>query len=292
MLRSWLKWVWKIGVAATVYTAATLVGGGLLAGLGAPFPEMKGDPNRLLLFVFLSGLLIAAVAGPAVAKTGFSRIRVCFAVCGMLFLNSVAQMLEAIYFAPGMISRNTACTLLAQQLLVAFLTGMAMACLFGGGPRSTRWETKRGRPWYDWLWRFAAGSGSYVVFYYLFGALSFALFTGVYYRGRGNGLHVPGPLEILAVEPVRALLLVASVSPLILRLQYPLRRRAGTVGLLLFTVGGLVPMLLASGSLPPGILIPGTVEMFFQNFLTGVTATLFMAGGGRKVRIRPLHSGL
>ncbi len=45
---------------------------------------------------------------------------------------------------------------------------------------------------------------------------------------------------------------------------------------MLFAIGGIVPLLYQVNALPLPLLIASAVEIFFQNFLTGIVAGLLL----------------
>ena len=117
---------------------------------------------------------------------------------------------------------------------------------------------------------------SYLVFYAVFGALNYTLVTEPYYASHAGGLVAPAAGTVLAVELVRAPLLVLSIVLLILAARTTRRRVLIIAGLTLFWVGGIVPLTLQIDSLPAPLLLASAAEIFLQNFLTGVvTAWLF-----------------
>ncbi len=83
---------------------------------------------------------------------------------------------------------------------------------------------------------------------------------------------MPPPGVILAVEAIRAPLIVLSVGLFVLSFQASNRRVMGTTGLKLFWIGGIAPLLLQVSTLPLILLAARAVEIFFQNFLTGMVA--------------------
>jgi hypothetical protein len=290
MLKSLSNTIGKSIVCGIVYLVSAVLAGVVLTRIGAKFPDIKIDQNLILWLMSCSGFLIAAIAGPAIQSTNLSRIKAFWLIFTVLFLNAVAQMIEGVYFAPGLISKDVALTLLGDQLIISLLMGLGITLLFRGEGTNPTPESKNYRPWYEWLWRFLLSAGSYVLFYYVFGSISFTLFTGEYYRSHMSGLHIPGPLEILAVEPIRAILLVASVLPLILNLTYSPKKKAIVIGMILFIISGLVPMLQTINIFPVALIIASTVEMFFQNFFTGVVAVwLLSCDAGEANHTSPLE---
>ena len=67
-------------------------------------------------------------------------------------------------------------------------------------------------------------------------------------------------------------LLVLSVVLLILAAHTTRGRTLLVAGMTLFWVGGVVPLTLQLGNLPLLLLLASAVEIFLQNFLTGVVA--------------------
>lgn len=112
---------------------------------------------------------------------------------------------------------------------------------------------------------------------YIFGALNFALVTRPYYEAQGSPLAVPDPQITLQAELIRAVLIVLSVLPFLLTAHMPIRRLALWSGLLLFVIGGIVPLTWQAGSLALPLLLASAVEIFCQNFTTGVAAALLLA---------------
>ncbi|MEJ2754049.1 MAG: hypothetical protein P8169_15445, partial [Chloroflexota bacterium] len=104
-----------------------------------------------------------------------------------------------------------------------------------------------------------------------------ALVTRPYYEALGSPLAVPDPQTVLRAEMIRAVLIVLSVVPFLLTARMPLRRLAVWSGLLLFVIGGIVPLTWQAGSLAPQLLLASAVEIFFQNFTTGAAAALLLA---------------
>jgi hypothetical protein len=47
-------------------------------------------------------------------------------------------------------------------------------------------------------------------------------------------------------------------------------------GLILFTVGGVIPLISQINALPAVVLITSLFEIFFQNFLTGLSAAYLL----------------
>jgi hypothetical protein len=168
--------------------------------------------------------------------------------------------------------------LFAQQLLASAGAALAIVLCFSavGKPASTWADALRTRPWHLWVWRFIVSSFSYLVFYFVFGALNYSLVTAPYYESHAGGLTVPAVEVVLMAELVRAPLIVLSILFYLLLVRGAKRQLMFKTGWLLFAIGGIVPLVLQVSSLPALLLLASAVEIFLQNFLTGVVAAGLM----------------
>jgi hypothetical protein len=154
-------------------------------------------------------------------------------------------------------------------------TAGLIAWLFGQAAGSTIPHLPRRRAWYSWAWRFLVSSFSYLLFYFIFGAINYALITRPYYAAHVSGLAVPPPQTVLLAEAVRAPLIVLSIVPCILLWTGKKSVLAVLCGIILFVIGGVIP-LLTNTALPDLLRFASAIEIFFQNFLTGVVAVAFL----------------
>ncbi len=81
------------------------------------------------------------------------------------------------------------------------------------------------------------------------------------------------------VESIRAPLIVLSVLPLVLTVRTTRRRLVVICGIILFVIGGVVPLLHQVNILPLFLLVASAWEIFFQNFLTGVVVAILLGYG-------------
>ena len=196
-------------------------------------------------------------------------------------------MLEGAFFAPDLVPLPLP-LLAVQQLLAALVAGSLITLLFAQTRQTAAFlQTLRRRTWLSWLWRFLLASLSYLLFYLVFGALNYNLVTGPYYAGHAGGLTAPASATVLAVELIRAPLLVLSVVLLILATHDTRRHTLLIAGMTLFWVGGIVPLALQIGNLPALLLLASALEIFLQNSLTGVVAaSLFWTNHGEQSQHR------
>jgi hypothetical protein len=83
----------------------------------------------------------------------------------------LSTTIEGAFFAPTLIGSLPALVLL--DLLAALAVGgVAMLDSAPTVARATQRFSWRMRPWYSWGWRFSLSAGSYLLFYWIYGALN------------------------------------------------------------------------------------------------------------------------
>lgn len=272
-MRKFRATLWRSLLVALIYTAATALSGALvMQGIEAPRAS-QASPAFLLVTTFLSGFLLAAVLGPVAAHLTASRLRAIAIWVSLVFLNGASVILEGYFFAPGLLPGVLVPRVLVLQAFSSLVAATALAFFFPSPTTGQPQRAKRTPP--GWVGRFAASAAAYLLFYYFFGAINYALVTGPYYEAHG-GLAVPPPGTVIAVASVRAVLIIFSLLPLIRSLNASRKGAALLCGFLLFAIGGLLPLLSQTAALPPGLLIASGMEIFFQNFLTGALAALLL----------------
>lgn len=267
--RSAWNLIWRSAAFAVGYTLALIIAGGLGALLSSASGASTASPVSLLSLV-VSSFLMVLVLGPLARRIPASRSRHALIWMSLIFGNLGSVAIEGVYFAPDLVPLPLSAVFL-QQLVAAILGAILLSRLFatpGVSPSARTWFARR--PAVSWVWRFAAATLSYLLFYFVFGALNYQLVTGPYYATHVGGLAVPAPQVVLMAELARAPLIVLSLVPLLFTYAIPRRRMLALCGFLLFWVGGVVPLVLQSTNLPPALLVASGIEIFFQNFLTGV----------------------
>jgi len=262
-----------------------IVGGGYLVGLiaaavistalGMQIPSSPASGSKLV-WVFISSVLIALFLGPLASHMQVSRWRHFFVWTSVIFFNMGSVAIEGAFFVPELVSIPFP-VLFGQQLLASVVTAILITLLFSSPGRSASlMDLLRSRPWHSWVWRFVVSSVSYLLFYLVFGALNYSLVTGPYYASHAGGLTVPSPALVVAVESIRAPLIILSVTLFAFSFQATRRRLALITGFMLFWVGGVVPLLFQVNVLPLPLLLASGVEILFQNFSAGVVAALLL----------------
>jgi hypothetical protein len=262
---------WRAVIVGIGYLAALIVAGGIMSAAGIAMPE-AGNVRTILPLSLLAGTLTGLVLGPIAQKMPASRLRHIIVWASVLFFNGAALAIEASFFIEKM--RSAAPALVIQHLATAVVTAGLIALLFAPSGKLQQTVSFPKRAWRQWLERFIISSLSYLVFYYLFGELNYAFVTRPYYESHVAGLTVPGAQVVF----LRAPLMVLSIVPLILTMRIAKGRLAGICGIILFMVGGAIPLALAT-ELPMFLRVASAWEIFFQNFLTGAVAALLLGPG-------------
>lgn len=273
IIKTCFEFLWKGLITGSINLFSLILAGIVLTNLGLKFPEVKASYTYITFIMFLSGFIISVVFGIVARKLSLSRLRVFIMLFVMLVLNSVTQILEAYYFAPGIVTMEVAPAIFGQQVIMSLFICAGIAFLYRFNSEDDIESKIQSRSWIDWIVRIIISSASYVLFYYVFGSINALLFTGEYYLSQVNGLQIPSATVIIVLETIRAIILVFSILPLILNLKLPKKEVMITIGMVLFIIGGLLPMLQQFNSLPTVLIVASTVEMFFQFFLTGVVTT-------------------
>ncbi len=267
--------VWRSVVVGIGYILALIVTGVISSALGVQMPDTQGSES-LLVWLFVSGILIGLFLGPLASQMPASRLRHIAVWSSVIFFNLGSVMIEGMIFAPELVSLPMP-VLIVQQLLAALVVAFLITMLFSpSGKVVSLVEVLCRRPWYAWAWRFVVSTFSYLLFYWVFGAVNYTLVTKPYYDSHTGGLTVP-PLEVvLTAELVRAPLIVLSVLLFLLSIRTTRRRLIVMTGLMLFGIGGVVPLLMQVNTFPPLLLVASSIEIFFQNFLTGLVAAVLL----------------
>lgn len=265
---------WRVLVVGVGYTLALILSGVVLGMVGLLEADPNADAAPVFRWMFLGSLLMGLTLGLVARRLPASAGRHVLIWSVLLFANIGSVIIEGFFFVPDLVT-NVWVTLV-QQLLPCVVTAVLVYWLFAPRPAETP-ALNIHRPWYGWFWRYALSAASYLAAYWVFGAINFALITRPYYEAQGAPLAVPAAQITLQAELIRAVLIVLSVLPFLLTAQMPIRRLALWSGLLLFVIGGIVPLTWQAGSLALPLLLASAVEIFCQNFTTGVVAALLLA---------------
>lgn len=114
---------------------------------------------------------------------------------------------------------------------------------------------------------------AYVVYYLVFGAITYQFFTKGYFPEAEQSVARLG-LWFWGIQFARGLLMTLSVVPVMLALRMKRWHAAIVVGLLIWITGGLAPLVVPNEVMGARQRLIHIVEIFTQNFSLGVTAVL------------------
>lgn len=270
------KNTWRSLLVGLGYVIGLIVAGVIGAMAGAQMASSTRD-NSAFTWLFISSILLGIILGPLAARLTLTRIQHFVLWGSLIFFNLGSVAIEGAYFVPELVTVPLP-VLFTQQLLASANAALVIVLLFAavGKPVLSWADALRTRPWHSWAWRFVVSAFSYLLFYFIFGALNYSLVTGPYYESHASGLTVPAPIVVLMAELVRAPLIVLSILFFLLSVRDTKRRLMVRTGWLLFAIGGIIPLVLQVSSLPLPLLAASAVEIFLQNFLTGVVAAGLM----------------
>ncbi len=266
-LQGTANFAWRILIIAASYVLISMIAGHLLG---------RGPALGALGISMLSGILIGVTLAPIAARMDTSHLRHWVVWGSVFFLNTLSVAIEGAFFAPTLSPlASMPVVWTAYMLFQSLVTAGLISWLFGQNTGSVNLAPLRRRSWFSWPWRFVVSSFSYLLFYFSFGAINYALITKPYYAAHVSGLVVPPPQTVLVAEMVRAPLIVLSIVPLILTWTGKRSMLALAGGMILFVIGGVVPLLINT-ALPDLLRLASVIEIFFQNFLTGVVTTALL----------------
>ena len=270
--------VWRTALIALAYALGLVIAGGLAAALRWPLPA-PAENNLLLTMV--SGVGIGLTLTLIFLLASWSRWqRFAIGACAVFF-TMLSTTIEGAFFAPNLVGSVAA--LVFMDVVAALAVGAA--CLLDtveeqrSIPPAFSWS---GRAWYSWAWRLCASAVSYMLFYWVYGALNYLLVTRPYYSAQQTTLKVPSAQAVLGAEAIRGPLLVLAVLPLVLTVNLTRRRLALSSAAVLFIIGGVVPLLRQAGVLPTFLLIASGWEIFFQNVSLALVITWLL---GRRIAL-------
>jgi hypothetical protein len=270
-----LRYFWCSILVAFGYISGLILTG-LVASLLGIHLSMETSRGPSFTPNFIASMLLGIILVPFASQLQLKR-KQHFALWGSLILfNLGSVIIEGAYFAPNLVPIPIP-VLMVQQLLASAGAALVLAVLFACHGQAISWrKALQTRPWHSWIWRFIASATSYLVLYFVVGSLNYQFVTRPYYELHAGGLNVPAPDIILKIESVRSLLIVFSVFLFLLSIRGSKQRLMVSTGWMLFAIGGIVPLVWQMGTLPLPLVVASLVEIFFQNFSTGLVAALLL----------------
>jgi len=275
LLRSIFGITWRSLLVAVGYFLGMILAGMISGILGTQVPAGTSNSNAIVWF-FIASVVMGFILCPIAMRLPLTRGQHFILWLGVIFFNMGSVAIEGKYFVPDLVPLPLS-VLFVQQLLASTGAALVITLTCAKQVQPVSWQAVlQTRPWFAWLWRFLLSASSYLLFYYIFGSLNYSLVTKPYYESHAGGLTAPAPNVVLMAELVRAPLIVLSILLFLLSERGTKRELMLKAGWVLFAVGGIVPVILQIGSLPFLLLVFSTVEIFCQNFLTGMVSGWFL----------------
>jgi len=230
---------------------------------------------------WLDGILVAATLLPVVrcgSRSGWAHFGCMAAV--LIIVGLVCTMSEGVLFYPET----------KKAMVPAFLGGTVFSLLSAAAlallARALKLNSASGE-------RVEHRSGllaipmvllsglSYVVYYFVFGAMAFLFFTKKYYPHAAEQVAALGNW-FWAYQWGRGLLMTLAVLPVIYTLRMPRWKAAVAVGLMIWIVGGGASLLVPSTLMVPAQRYAHIVEIMTQNASLGLTAVWLLRRKSKK----------
>lgn len=132
---------------------------------------------------------------------------------------------------------------------------------------------------------------AYVVYYLVFGSITFWGFTRHYYPPHAERAAEALGLWFWVIQLARGVLMTLAVLPLIYTLRMRRWHAALAVGALLWVVGGAAPLLVPNPFMVPVLRFIHTIEILTQNAPLGITAVLLLRPKATAVARSMQHAG-
>jgi hypothetical protein len=116
---------------------------------------------------------------------------------------------------------------------------------------------------------------AYVLYYLIFGAITYQFFTKGYYPDAPQMVARLG-VWFWLIQIGRGVLMTLAVFPLIRTLRMSRVQAAIAVGLILWVAGGAAPLLLPNSFMGPTLRFIHTIEILTQNASLGITTVLLL----------------
>jgi hypothetical protein len=224
---------------------------------------------------WLSGVILAAAFVP-VARLGPRHARGQFGAIFLLLVivGSVCTMVEVVVLLPAQkegVGRSLAGGTVMYLIVAAGLTLLAKALKLDESSTST---VER-RPVASTAFMVGLSGLAYVVYYLIFGSVTYQFFTRQYYPEAPQIVAQLG-LWFWVIELGRGILMTLAALPIIYTLRMRRWPAALAVGMLLWVVGGAAPLLVPNAAMTAAQRYIHIVEILAQNMSLGITAALLL----------------
>ena len=250
------------------YAIASAVVAALLGSMTRLAPSLE----NFVVWV-ITGTLVCLALSPFIRNSTRSHqytIVATWVVLGLV--RSVGLGIEGALFKPTA-SMDAVVGALFGVLVSSLVAWLSVRLLM---PVNRDAQKHAGNPksWWGWTWRILVVGLSFFVFYFVFGATNAFLYTRSFYENNPQyGLSLPQTGIIFLAQLIKGPLFGLGVFFITRTAQGARRQVAMWLGSLLFIVGGFAPYLETTfRTMPLGFNVATLIEIFLQNFLTGVVA--------------------
>jgi type IV secretory pathway TrbD component len=225
---------------------------------------------------WLSGVVLSAAFVPVVRFGPRSwPARFATILPPLFVVGTLCTQWEVAIFFPGL--RGVAGRDLAAGLVMDLIVAVVLGLLLPKVLKLTDLSDSLPEMWSPWI---TAGmvllSGvAYVIYYLIFGWITYGIFTKQYYPEAESIARSLG-LRLWLMELARGILMTLSVLPAIFALRMRRWHAAIAVGVLLWVVGGVSPLLVPNALMVPAQRYIHIVEILTQNAALGITAVLLL----------------
>jgi hypothetical protein len=224
---------------------------------------------------WLSGILFAASFVP-VALFGPRKVAGQFGVILPVFLIVTVLCLwsEALIFVPSY--SQVAGRILVSSAVMYGIVAAVLALLAVSLRLSKPGEpAKQHRPMVSAAFMTLASGFAYVLYYLVFGAITYQFFTKGYYPEAQQAVARLG-IWFWVIQLGRGVLMTLAIVPIIYTLRMKRWHAAVALGSVLWITGGVAPLVVPNDLMGATLRFIHSVEIFTQNFSFGVTAVLLL----------------
>ncbi len=228
-----------------------------------------------LVWWWLSGILFTlsfvpvALFGPTKAAGQFAVI-----ISVLLFITTLCTWSEALIFVPGYsqhAGRDLFGSIVMYLIFAVVLAVLAVALkLSRPGEASVPHRNSVSA-----VLLIVLSGLAYLVYYLIFGAITYQFFTKGYYPEATQVVARLG-LWFWGIQLARGVLMTLAVVPIIYTLRMKRWHAAVAVGSIIWICGGAGPLLVPNDMMGTTQRLIHIVEIFTQNFSLGVTAVLLL----------------
>ncbi len=229
--------------------------------------SITATEEDVLIAVLLSAYLLW-LANSLNLKFSHAIMLIGIEILVVMFLNN---LIEGYFFTDVGSTASEMATSIAYAVLFAILTALATAIVyFQPHPSFDLLENLKTRlslgSKAGWVLRILLTGPIYLAVYFLFGMLV-SPFVTPYYNDPSLGLKIPSFSVIVPLEIIRGLIYGAVLLPLMASFRYEKLYSYITVSMMLFVVGGLVPLI--GAPLPAPIIPYHIVEILGDSLVFG-----------------------